>query len=106
MGRRAGSGTARLLDRWLAVCVAPKEPGRQRVERLDAVVLGLDTCSLVHRMWCATAISQAAGLFRPGAHENRCQPARVPSPRNNREVGTIGVLRAVSTYRTALQNDA
>jgi hypothetical protein len=108
-GRLAGSGPARLLDRWLARCIGNQGTWSAAVERLDAVLLGLDSptrrCSLVHADGVRDCISRAAGLFRPVAGEPPRQPggsvvrSEQSEGRNNRrcsEIGTTPIPVAVN----------
>jgi hypothetical protein len=107
-GRPAGSGPARVLDRWLARCVGNQGTWSAAVERLDAVLLGLDSCSLVHSDGVRDCVGRAAGLFRPVAREPPRQPggsvvrSAQSRGRHNRRCSDLGTTPNRSRARSAV----
>ncbi len=101
-GWRAGSGAARHSIDGSLSARPTKEPGQQQGEQPHAVVLGLDTCSVVHADAVRDCVGRGVRLFRPGVRENRCQlgPSALMSEqsrgRNNRRCSDVGTTPNLS----------
>ena len=93
MGRRAGSGARRLLDRWAALCVGhPRNPISSRLSGCTQSRSAGSCARSFTLAWCAAASAEEPDCSDLAPAKTVADRPGLPSCRNNREVGTIGDL--------------